>query len=488
MKKLDKKDFTAKSLIGSVDYSKVKSALISGDLKALSEIYELFIRFDTQISAEIDTRRKKIASLPFMVSCDNPAQLEFLQNYLNSGDFRLLLFAMSSAIPYGFSVFLKNYKNINGVILPKYEFLEHSYFENDKGRLFYRKLGDKIYLDEVSNTFTYLHASDTGDFINSALMYKVVCIAALKMLVINQNMNYFENLAVPPLYMQISDSDNEKKVDDALDMLLTLRSNSVGVFGKEDIISLLNGNVDKDSFLNFIRYCDESISKVITGEVLSSNAVQKGTQALGLVHAEQKKVTTEFDALILAGGVKVILKHILELNFGEAAVFDFNFDTNTETEEEKQIAVFKGLYDIGVQVPIEHLEKTFKIDGLTRRNTDGVAPTAEPTTTTAEPTTTRHSEPKESVKTLSGEESQKTLQKSQNSPKFADDIDKSISKKSFKGELKDIEKFLNSILKDCETYEEAYKRICENSGEFEFEALEEALATAFTNAVIKGRI
>ena len=306
-------------------------------------------------------------------------------------------------------------------------------------------------------------------------MYKIVCIAALKMLVINQNMNYFENLAVPPilLNMQNYNPANDEEVNNAIDMLLSLRSNSVGVFGKDDVVSLLTGNTDKDSFLNFIRYCDESISKVITGEVLSSNAVQKGTQALGVVHAEQRKVTTEFDALILAGGVKVVLKNILALNFSDLAEFDFKFDTNTETEEEKQISVFKGLYDIGVEVPIEHLEKTFKIDGLTRRDMS--------------------ENPQISNKPLSShsersEESQNQIQKSKTEPKFADDIDKSIFKKSFKGELKDIEKFLNSILKDCDTYEEAYKRICENSGEFEFEALEEALANAFTNAVIKGKI
>ena len=481
-KKLNREDFTTKSVIGSVDYAKVKRALTGQNLQELCQIYELFIRFDTQISSEIKTRRQKIAALPFLLKCENEKQSEFLLDYLNSGDFRLFLFDMTSAIAYGFSVFIKEWVNDNGKILPKYKFIEHSFFENDKTRLVFKKTGEKYYLDETGNTFTYLHPSDTGDFINSSLMYKIVCIAALKMLAINQNMNYFENLAVPPviLNMENYNPDNDEEINNAIDMLLSLRSNSVGVFGKDDVVSLLTGNTDKDSFLNFIRYCDESISKVITGEVLSSNAVQKGTQALGLVHAEQKKVTTEFDALILAGGVKVVVKNILALNFGEIAPFDFAFDTNTETEEEKQISVFKGLYDIGVQVPLEHLEKTFKIDGLTRRNTDGVAPTAEPTTTTAEPTTARHSE--------RSEESQSQIQKSKTEPKFADDIDKSIAKKSLKGELKDIERFLNSVLKDCDTYEEAYKRICENSGEFEFEALEEALANAFTNAVLKSKV
>lgn len=453
--KIDKKD---KEIIGSVDFGKVKSAINSNDLQELSKIYDLFIRFDTQISAEIDTRRKKIAALPFLLSCENKTQREFLQTYLNSGDFRLLLFALTSAIPYGFSVFLKNFINQDGKILPDYEFIDHSYFKNKNSRLCYEKMGEAQYLDETENTFTYLHASDTGDFVRSALMYKVVCIAALKMAVINQNMNYFENLAVPPIVLQTdkANSDDEKSLEEAINTLLGLRSNSIGVIGKDDILQLLSGNTDKESFLNFIRYCDESISKVISGEVLSANATQKGTQALGSVHAEQKKITTEFDALTLAGGVKVILRHILELNFGSVSEFEFSFDTNTETEEEKQIAVFKGLYDIGVEVPIEHLENAFKISGLTRRDINAqVLETNEPLTKSSQ-------------------------------LKFADDIDKSIAKHSFKGELKDIETFLNSILKECDTYEEAYERICENSGDFEFNELENALANAIANANLKG--
>ena len=377
-KELKISDFSTKSIIGSVDYAKVKSALTSQDLQSLCEIYELFLRFDTQISAEIDTRRKQIASLPFLVRSTSEAQQAFLEEYLGSGEFRLLLFAMSSAIPYGFSVFLKEFENVSGKIYPKYRFLEHSYFKNEKGRLLYESLGVKQYLDETENTFTYLHAGDTGDFITSALMYKVVCIASLKMLVINQNMNYFESLAVPPIVLQTdkASAGSPAELDEAINTLLSLRSNSVAVIGKDDVLNLLNGNTDKDSFLSFIRYCDECISKIITGEVLSANATQKGTQALGEVHAKQKQITTEFDAITLAGGVKVVLKNILALNFGEVAPFDFSFDTNTETEEEKQIAVYKGLYEMGVNIPLSHLESAFKIEGLFRDEPSASLPVA----------------------------------------------------------------------------------------------------------------
>ena len=368
-KKLDLKDFTQKSVIGSVDYAKVKSALTNRNLGELCKIYELFIRFDSQVSAEIDIRRKQIASLPYLLTCENEIQREFLEDYLNSGDFRLFLFALTSAIPYGFSVFLKQWQNQNGRILPNYHFLEHSFFNDEKGRLYFSKMGDKSFLDETDNTFTYLHASDTGDFINSALMYKVVCIASLKMLVINQNINYFENLAVPPIVLQTEKSavDNPAELDEAINTLLSLRSNSVAVIGKDDVLNLLTGNTDKESFLNFIRYCDECISKVITGEVLSANATVNGTNALGNIHERQKQITTEFDAITLAGGVSVVLRHILKLNFADPAEFKFSFDTNTETQEEAQSIVYERLVNMGYEIPIEHIQNVFKIDGITKR-------------------------------------------------------------------------------------------------------------------------
>ena len=171
-KSLNIDNFANKQVIGSVDYTKVKSALTGRNLQTLCQIYELFIRFDTQISSQIDTRRKKIAALPFLLKCENEKQKEFLLDYLNSGEFRLFLFDLTSAIAYGFSVFIKEWFNDNGKILPKYKFIEHSFFENDKTRLVFKNTGEKYYLDETENTFTYLHPSDTGDFINSSLMYK----------------------------------------------------------------------------------------------------------------------------------------------------------------------------------------------------------------------------------------------------------------------------------------------------------------------------
>lgn len=145
---------------------------------------------------------------------------------------------------------------------------------------------------------------------------------------------------------------------------LDLRSNGVGLFGRDDDIAVLNGSVDKETFLSFVRYCDECISNVITGQVLAGNSVQNGTQALGAVHNAIQKEVMEFDATLLSAGVQSVLERALALNFATPKPFIFELDTNSEKDEKLQADTYAVLSNMGVEVPIEHLEKTFKINGL----------------------------------------------------------------------------------------------------------------------------
>ena len=177
-------------------------------------------------------------------------------------------------------------------------------------------------------------------------------------------MNYLDSLAVPPLIVK-SDATQDKELSElVLKCALDLRSNGVGLFGKDDDVAVLNGGVDKETFLSFMRYCDECISKVITGQVLAGNSTQNGTQALGTVHSAIQKEACEFDAALLSASAQIVLKKALGLNFESPAEFVFELDTNTEKDEKLQADTYAVLANMGVRIPIEHLEKTFKINGL----------------------------------------------------------------------------------------------------------------------------
>lgn len=176
---------------------------------------------------------------------------------------------------------------------------------------------------------------------------------------------------MPPLIIK-SDAASEKEMSELLfKCALDLRSNGVGLFARDDDIAVLNGSVDKETFLSFVRYCDECISKVITGQVLAGNSVQNGTQALGTVHNAIQKEVMEFDATLLSVGVQSVLERALALNFATPKPFIFELDTNSEKDEKLQADTYAVLSNMGVEVPIEHLEKTFKINGLKYRENLG---------------------------------------------------------------------------------------------------------------------
>ena len=89
----------------------------------------------------------------------------------------------------------------------------------------------KIYLDD-SALFTHFHPTDSGNIIEKSLIYKVVCIAALKHIAISSYMNYLDSLAVPPLIVK-SDATQDKELSElVLKCALDLRSNGVGLFGR----------------------------------------------------------------------------------------------------------------------------------------------------------------------------------------------------------------------------------------------------------------
>lgn len=264
-----------------------------------------------------------------------------------------------------------DFKVQNGVLVPSPHYINPRYFQSDEKTKPYISQGsEKIYLDD-ERVWAYLHPTDSGNFIEQSLIYKVVCIAALKHIAISRYMNYLDTLSVPPLIIK-SDAASEKEMSELLfKCALDLRSNGVGLFARDDDIAVLNGSVDKETFLSFVRYCDECISKVITGQVLAGNSVQNGTQALGTVHNAIQKEVMEFDATLLSAGVQSVLERALALNFATPKPFIFELDTNSEKDEKLQADTYAVLSNMGVEVPIEHLEKTFKINGLKYRENLG---------------------------------------------------------------------------------------------------------------------
>ena len=353
-----------------INYKKVKLSLQNESLSEVISVFEFFKRFDTQISSELNKRKMQVTRLPLLIESENKEQDIFLKDFIKTRDFRKLLFLFSTSIPYGFSSFILQWESLNSKIYPKLDFISMRYFESDEAFMPYiEQGGNKIYLHEANeDIYTIYHPSDAGNLIESSLMNKIISLASLKHITLQRYMSYLDSFSVPPLIIKSEATSTQETSSAILQSALNLRSNGVGLFAKDDVLEVLNGNVDKGTFLDFVRYCDECISKVITSQVLAVNITQFGTQELGNVHEGITKNVLEFDAGLLAENITPLLAKMLEYNFAHVAPFYFEIDTNTEKDEKLQAEVYNLLSNMGIKVPLKHLENTFKIEGLEYRD------------------------------------------------------------------------------------------------------------------------
>lgn len=468
MKKIVLKRTDKADILGSVSYDLVKTAITGQNLESLVKVYEYFKTTDTQIGSEIFKRRVYVCSLPLFYESEDKTQNEFISNYLENAKFKRLLFDMSSAIAYGFAPFLKQYKNDDGKILPDFKYIEPRYFNTDKDeRLYLKQSFDRVFVDDDSELFwLHYHPTDSGDIITQSLMYRIVTIAALKHLVISKYMSYFDALSVPPLVINSDAVADENQSEAIIEAAVNLRANGVGLFGKDDLVNLINGNVDKGTFLDFIRYCDEAISKSITGQILAGNSQTNGTQALGRVHNEVRQDILRFDAGLMSASIKELVYAILSLNFSNVKPFKVALDAGLETDEELLSLVYERINNMGYEIPAEFMEQTFKIKGLKLKS---------------------NIQDKQSSVLQNNKLSFNNSIKS-NLP--LDKFDAVMQSKEYDNvetnTLKELENSLNEILKDSFTFEEAFKKLNELKTDIPLEKLEAYLINAIANSEMIG--
>lgn len=281
---------------------------------------------------------------------------------------------------------------------------------------------------------------------------------------------------MPPLIIK-SDAASEKEMSELLfKCALDLRSNGVGLFARDDDIAVLNGSVDKETFLSFVRYCDECISKVITGQVLAGNSVQNGTQALGAVHNAIQKEVMEFDATLLSVGVQSVLERALALNFATPKPFIFELDTNSEKDEKLQADTYAVLSNMGVEVPIEHLEKTFKINGLKYKENFGFSPFGV--------NSQEFAKNAQSLEKNAQNDTAKRLLNKANTL-FADEFERFFAEFKEQNANFDFEKF-ESIFENASSFENAEKALIKAFDKSELEKIEQILMNLAQNAQILG--
>jgi phage gp29-like protein len=443
-----------------ISLSSALNALRNEDFETLLPLYSVFLDRDGHLTSEFNKRRMQLLSVPYLVESDDKSTQEFLEEYLKNIGFDLLLYSMSLAIPYGFTCLDMVYDsfevNKKAYFAPKTFYTIHPrYFRYKDGKLLLKQ-NSSTQIDPLVTPQKFLmhfHPSDSGEIGDYALMRKMLFTCLLKHATITSNMNYYENLGVPPIIIQYDSADKDE-IRSILQQVQNLRSGSAGIFPKESLITLLEGKGAKPDFLAFIKYCDETISNLILGNTLSGNVQPSGSYALGKVHDDRRKDYLSFDLRLLSVTVERFLTQVLTLCFAKPASFKFLFDDSDEADEQSLSLVYKNLYDAGFEIPVEHIEKIFKIEGVTKRSIEDMLPSAK------EPNARARSKP-------------------------LDKIDAGLSELNIPN---NISAKLERILQRCATYEEAYDILLRDYEGAEFDKLEDELTNAIANAKILGTL
>ena len=279
------------------------------------------------------------------------------------------------------------------------------------------------------------------------ILIKTLWIVYAKHFVLSQYLKFTEFLGVPPLIGNSSSGD-ERVINLMAEAFKNIRSGSYAVLGPNDIVKVLEGRGSQADFMEFVRYCDAEIAKVINGSILSSNVSSTGSFAMSKVHDYNRKE-------ILAGDVKFATRQVQNFYsaFGKKANLNIQIEKDSDLLQRAQ--VLSILHPMGYQMSPSDMAKEFDLPSPVNNSNFKL------------------------VKNSKDEKDKKM---------FLDEIDRSLFNANTKEEEAAIEQAVKNILNNADSFEEVYENMINAYPNIDLEALENTLEKIITNAHIKGML
>ncbi len=125
-----------------------------------------------------------------------------------------------------------------------------------------------------------------------------------------------------------------------------------------------NAIQNADAYYNFVRMCNDEMSKCVNGQSLTTEASSeggKGTQALGTVHAGVQSARDIFRASGLASTINsTLIPWIVDFNFANVDGYpEFRFDLEEPDDLVKESTIIKNLSDAGYEADENELSEKF---------------------------------------------------------------------------------------------------------------------------------
>lgn len=452
---------------------KIKAALIYKKPVYYMPIFNLIEDKDTSVGSETEKRTSSLTNKFFTHKAGEKFDESVEQ----------LIEASIHARIFGLSI-IELYMDEDGNF--QFELVPREYYYIEENEIYLKRGSVKIKLKEPK--FYVIRSKP--------VLLKTLWVVYAKHFVLSHYMKFAEFLGVPPLVGNAHSSDSEV-IDGMAQAVKELKSGSYAVLGPEDILKVLEGRGSQADFMEFVRYVDSEIAKIVNGASLGSNVAKSGSYAQSQSHEENRDEIVRKDVKFATRQATKIFKKIgIELGLNIAIEKDINLLQRAQTlqilknigfdmdvavaSKEFDLELINGsgelntmsmglqrLLDMGLELSKKDLRKMFKLE--------------------------TPQDAKDILKKEQTQEEQNTrLSLNAKETLALDAIDAQMESKSFNDSLKaqeeEILETIQNLAASCESYEEVYDKLQEHYATMEFKRLDEAMFKAIANNLIIGDI
>jgi phage gp29-like protein len=265
------------------------------------------------------------------------ANADLVKKQLKSLNLRNIVMEMMSAVEFGYSVLEVVWKEpelTNGEYVVKSVTgrRQEVFRFGMKGELLYApSLGGQSELSEEYKFIVTRHGYRNGNYYGSPVLSKCYWPWMFKKAGLRFWVTAAEKFGVPTAVALFHSDDEEtlsERASEIASMLSQIKSDAALALGNvDDIRTLEAGGSGYEMFSDLTGFCNDEMSKAVTGETLTSDSGRSGSYSLGAVHSDTLMSRADGLASEIAASLNsTLVKWIVELNMGagaEAPVLSF---------------------------------------------------------------------------------------------------------------------------------------------------------------------
>lgn len=175
---------------------------------------------------------------------------------------------------------------------------------------------------------------------------------------------FTEKYGMPQLIGKLPGGTPQEKIDKLLTALQNMFEDAVGVIPSDGSIESMNaaGTANSDNYYSYLQYLENSISKAVLTQTLTTQLGDSGSYGATKSHADTLEDLAKADAQFVAEAIDTLIRYIVELNFSAVPTHLPKFVMYFEDETDKVLAERdKILSEIGVKFNSKYIERVYNI-------------------------------------------------------------------------------------------------------------------------------